>query len=132
MIIAIDFDGTCVTHEYPKVGKKIDAERVLKRLIEAGHQLVLFTMRSGDELKEAVEWFKDNDIKLFGINETPGQKSWTTSPKVYAKLYIDDASLACPLIIDTKQSKRPFVDWKEVEKWLENNGYLQKDDKEEK
>ena len=46
MIIAIDFDGTCVTHEFPKVGKDINAVPVLKALVENGHQLVLFTMRS--------------------------------------------------------------------------------------
>ena len=46
MIIAIDFDGTCVTHEFPSVGKSIGAEKVLKRLVDNGHQLILFTMRS--------------------------------------------------------------------------------------
>lgn len=25
MIIAVDFDGTCVTHEFPRVGKEIGA-----------------------------------------------------------------------------------------------------------
>jgi hydroxymethylpyrimidine pyrophosphatase-like HAD family hydrolase len=46
MIIAIDFDGTCVTHEYPKVGREIGASKVLKELVDSGHQLILFTMRS--------------------------------------------------------------------------------------
>lgn len=30
MIIAVDFDGTCVTHEFPYVGKEIGAAEVLK------------------------------------------------------------------------------------------------------
>ena len=46
MTINIDFDGTCVTHEFPSVGKSIGAEKVLKRLVDNGHQLILFTMRS--------------------------------------------------------------------------------------
>ena len=46
MEIAIDFDGTCTTHEFPKIGKDIGAVRVLKRLINNGHNLILFTMRS--------------------------------------------------------------------------------------
>ena len=46
MFIAIDFDGTCVTHDYPEVGKDIGAVPVLKRLIDAGHKLILHTMRS--------------------------------------------------------------------------------------
>jgi hypothetical protein len=45
MIIAIDFDGTCVTHEYSKIGKDIGAVPVLKALVENRHQLILFTMR---------------------------------------------------------------------------------------
>ena len=46
MIIAIDFDGTCVTHEFPKIGKDIGAIPVLKELTNKGHKLILFTMRS--------------------------------------------------------------------------------------
>ena len=30
MDIIIDFDGTCVTHEFPNIGKDIGAEKVLK------------------------------------------------------------------------------------------------------
>jgi hypothetical protein len=56
MIIAIDFDGTCVTHEYPYIGKDIGAVPVLKELVSSGHQLILFTMRSGKELNDAI-WY---------------------------------------------------------------------------
>lgn len=117
MYIAVDFDGTCVTHEYPNVGRDIRAVPVLKKLVDAGHKLILNTMRSGDELEDAIQWFIDNDIPLFGINENPTQKSWTESPKVYAHIYIDDAALGCPLKTN-RNSTRPFVDWKEVEKLL--------------
>lgn len=46
MIIAVDFDGTCVTHEFPRVGVEIGAAEVLKELTDKGHQIILFTMRS--------------------------------------------------------------------------------------
>ena len=46
MVIAVDFDGTCVTHEFPKVGKDIGAVPVLKKLVEKGHKIILYTMRS--------------------------------------------------------------------------------------
>ena len=118
MYIAVDFDGTCVTHEYPNVGKDIGAVPVLKKLIDAGHKIILNTMRSGNELADAIQWFIDNNIPLFGINENPTQKTWTASPKVYAHLYIDDAALGCPLISNIFITKRPFVDWIEVEKQL--------------
>jgi hypothetical protein len=111
MKIAVDFDGTCVTHEYPHVGKDIGAVPVLKSLAAKGHHLILNTMRSGKELQDAVDWFKTNDIPLYGVNESPCQKEWTQSPKVFANLYIDDAALGCPLIFDSSKSERAFVDW---------------------
>ena len=116
MVIAVDFDGTCVTHEYPNVGKNIGAEIVLKALTDEGHDLILYTMRdhpadSGvqDPLQEAIDWFSQNDIPLFGVNENPTQKNWTTSPKPYANLYIDDAALGMLTIM--LSGGRPFVDW---------------------
>jgi hypothetical protein len=114
MIIAIDFDGTCVKHAYPKIGEDIGAIPVLKKMVKDGHQLVLNTMRSGDLLDEAVKWFEDNDIKLSGVNHTPGQSTWTTSPKIYAQVYIDDAALGCPTVMD--EQGRIFVDWRIVAK----------------
>jgi hypothetical protein len=119
MYIAVDFDGTCVTHEYPNIGKDIGAVPVLKKLTDCGHKIILNTMRSGDKLKEAMQWFTDNNIPLYGANENPTQKSWTESPKVFANLYIDDAALGCPLIFDHAVSSRPFVNWVMVEEILE-------------
>lgn len=123
MIIAIDFDGTCVSHEYPKVGNDVpNCVNVLKKLIECNHKLMLWTMR-GDKphegvntLKDAVNWFKNRDIELWGINENPEQKEkkWSNSNKQYAQLYIDDAALGCPLSYPG-ENPRPYVDWYKVE-----------------
>ena len=124
MYIAIDFDGTCVTHDYPRIGKEIGATEVLKRLIEAGHKLILNTMRSDKELQDAVNWFKKNGIELYGVNENPTQKRWTNSPKVYAHMYIDDAALGCPLINAPELSNRPFVDWDSIDRQLIQRGII--------
>lgn len=121
MKIGIDFDGTCVTHEYPKIGKDIGAVLVLKKLTAAGHKLILNTMRCGKELQDAVNWFSNNDIPLYGVNEDPGQKEWTQSPKVFANIYIDDAALGCPLIWTKDKNDRPFVDWEKVDELFANN-----------
>jgi hypothetical protein len=134
MYIGIDFDGTCVTHEFPRIGKDIGAVPVLKKLVAGGDKLILFTMRSDrrelknehfevirpaeNYLSEAVEWFKTNGIELYGIQINPTQKEWTDSPKAYCNIYIDDASLGCPLKYNEELSSRPFVDWKEVEALL--------------
>lgn len=139
MTIAIDFDGTCVTHSFPDLGVDIGAQDVLRQLVGNGHQLILWTMRcdnqieqqfgnykmhGGDFLAQAVKWFEDNDIPLFGIQRNPTQDSWTTSPKAYAQLYIDDAALGCPLKFVSTLSSRPFVDWAEVEKTLIQKGLI--------
>lgn len=138
MIIGIDFDGTCVTHEFPSIGKDVGAVPVLRELVRQGHRLVLFTMRSdikvpisvdknihcvgGSYLSEALGWFRMNGIELWGIQSNPEQHSWTTSPKAYCNLYIDDAGLGCPLRYDLSVSERPFVNWDMVVDLLEDWG----------
>ena len=77
--IVLDFDGTCVKHAYPDVGKDIGAEPVLKRLVANGCNLILSTMRSRnsegvDTLQPALDWFSKRGIPLYGINENPTQK----------------------------------------------------------
>ena len=124
MIIAVDFDGTCVTHEYPMVGKNIGAVSVLQQIVNKGHKLILYTMRSGIQLEDAINWFKENNIELWGINTNPEQTSWTTSPKCYAQIYIDDAAIGSPLIYHGKETIRPYIDWKEVMRILKGNGVL--------
>ena len=124
MNIGIDFDGTCVTHEYPRIGKDINAVPILSALVERGHNLILITMRSGKELKEAVKWFKENNIDLYSINSNPTQRKWTKSPKIYAHLYIDDAGLGVPLIYNPEYSTRPYVDWDAAYKILKEKGIL--------
>lgn len=121
-IIAVDFDGTCVTHEYPKIGREIGAAPVLHELVKRGCKLILWTMRSdggqhGDMLTAAVKWFEGHGIPLFGIQRNPEQDSWTTSPKAYANLYIDDAAFGAPLCPGLK-GERPFIDWSVVRSQL--------------
>ena len=118
MIIGIDFDGTCVTHEYPSIGEDIGAVDTLRELANSGHQLILWTMRSGYTLEHAIKWFECYGIPLYGIQENPTQKKWTDSPKAYCQLYIDDAALGCPLKWDETKSGRPFVDWQAVREML--------------
>ena len=120
MIIAVDFDGTVVTHEFPNVGDDVGAVDVLKRLVACGHKLILWTMRSGGYLIEARAWFERNNIPLWGINKNPEQHEWTASPKAYAELFIDDAALNVPLIYPDKG--RPYVDWFSVEHLLREKG----------
>jgi len=122
-IIGVDFDGTCVTHEYPKVGVDIGAQEVLKDLVKANHKLILWTIRDGKYLKDATDWFNRNNIPLFGVNKNPDQ-NWSASPKAYCNLYLDDAALGVPLI---HLYSRPHVNWKKVRTLLVRYGYLKED-----
>ena len=140
MDICIDFDGTCVTHEFPRIGEDIGAVPVLKELVAAGHKLILFTMRSDRKTKkkvegeivvveenfltDAVNWFAENGIALYGVQKNPKQRFWTSSPKAYGHLYIDDAALGCPLILDDPNSDRPYVDWPRIREILVESGIL--------
>jgi len=130
MVIGIDFDGTCVSNNFPEIGKDIGAVPVLKELVDKGHELVLFTLRSnvlndnnaflpqGNYLDDAVNWFKNKGIDLYGIQRNPTQDDWTSSPKADCQLFIDDAALGCPLITNYDISNLPFVDWNEVKRYL--------------
>lgn len=124
MVLVIDFDGTVVTHTYPFIGRDIGSVPVLKKIVENGHQLILFTMRSGKTLDDAIKWFRINEIPLYGIQKNPTQSEWTDSPKAYGQLIIDDAALGCPLLVDNKISDRPFVDWLVVEDKLKEMGVI--------
>ena len=90
MIIAIDFDGTIVEHKYPKIGKEIPfAIATLKHLQQDGHKLILWTVREGDLLDEAVEFFAvnsnypDEDVDAGAIR----------SRKLKADMFIDDRNV---------------------------------------
>jgi hypothetical protein len=145
--ICVDFDGTCVTHEFPKVGRNIGAQEVLKELVANGHKLILFTMRSdivnptgednelhlesGNYLSDALGWFHLYEIPLYGVQVNPTQHTWTTSPKAYAQLYIDDAALGCPLLYGNFDDEgnggyfeRPHADWKTIREKLIAQGII--------
>jgi len=109
--ICIDFDGTIVDHDYPDIGKPVlYAIKYIKEFQKLGAKIILFTMRSGEPLNEAVDYLKECGIELFGVNINPTQKNWTSSPKAYGNLYIDDAAFGCP-IIKYAHLKQPCVDW---------------------
>jgi hypothetical protein len=77
-------------------------------------------MRSGLRLEAAVRWFRDRKIELWAVNRNPEQEQWTSSPKVYADIYIDDSALGCPLIF-LEGVRRPVVNWSKVRQLLESD-----------
>ena len=128
LVIAVDFNGTCVTYAYPDAtGEDIGAVPVLKRLIAEGHSLVLMSgiEREGEfELPivkerwdDMMKWIEDNELTFVGINCNPLEKY--RSKKLTADIYIDDHCLGIPTKFDQTISNRPFVDWDGCEQLLE-------------
>ena len=98
MIIAVDFDGTIVEHEYPKIGKeKIFATETLRQLINGGHRLIPWTVREGELLDEAVEWCRQRGVEFYAVNkdfpEENISKNEQFSRKIKADVWIDDLNV---------------------------------------
>lgn len=94
--IAVDFDGTIVDHEYPAIGKeKLFAFRTLKELEKRGARLILWTIRTGKELDEAVEFCRNNGIEFYAVNRNYPEEIFTdeVSRKINADLFIDDKNV---------------------------------------
>lgn len=130
-LLGVDFDGTVVSHMFPHIGTEVpDAVRVLKRVLEAGHEIVLWTCREDEPehdnkrnyLTQAVQWMYESGLKLRSVNENTEHDDFRLPTgqrrKVYADFYVDDRAVGCPL--------RPngTVDWIAVEKILEKAGWF--------
>lgn len=115
LYVAVDFDGTIVDNRFPEIGDPVPgAIETLISLKERGAVLILWTMRSdgqehGDVLADALEYCRENGVEFDFANEHP--QDWTTSPKAYAHVYVDDAAAGCPLIDNPKPNGRQMVDW---------------------
>jgi hypothetical protein len=122
-LIAIDFDGTTVMHDFPYIGEEVPhAIEVLKKLQSAGHDFILYTMRSNNLVDEAEEWLRNRGIFVSYVNCNPEME--TGSRKCYAHAYVDDHGIGTPLIYDPDIHKKPFVNWLAVEKLFIERGYL--------
>lgn len=98
MIIAVDFDGTIVTHEYPKIGKEIPfATQTLKMLAKDGHRLILWTVREGRLLEEAVKWCNERGVNFYAVNKDYPEEELDNnnhySRKLKADIWIDDRNV---------------------------------------
>ena len=98
MVIAEDFDGTIVEHRYPEIGNEIPfATETLKMLIADHHKLILWSVREGKLLDEAVEWCRERGVEFYAVNrDYPEERKDANqhfSRKLKADLFIDDRNL---------------------------------------
>ncbi|MBR2497654.1 MAG: hypothetical protein IKB63_04820, partial [Parabacteroides sp.] len=98
MVIAIDFDGTIVKHRYPAIGEELPfAIETLKRLQKEGHKLILWSVREGRLLEEAVSFCRERGLEFYAVNrdypEEEKERNNHFSRKLKADLFIDDRNL---------------------------------------
>lgn len=99
MIIAVDFDGTIVEHKYPEIGDEVPfATDTLKALIADHHKLILWSVREGKLLDDAVEWCRKRGVEFYAVNrdypEENGKDSNNHySRKLKADMFIDDRNV---------------------------------------
>ena len=98
MTIAIDFDGTIVEDRYPEIGaEKPFATETLRLLIKDRHKLILWSVREGDTLNDAIEWCKKRGVEFYAVNkdypEEEAEKNNHFSRKIKADIFIDDRNI---------------------------------------
>lgn len=102
MIIAVDFDGTIVEHRYPQIGRERPFAVATLRQMQHDDpdlKLILWTVREGELLKQAVDWCAERGLTFFAVNSNyPEELPSATAAnqgcrKVSADLYIDDRTL---------------------------------------
>jgi len=98
MTIAVDFDGTIVEHRYPEIGEEIPfAIDTLKMLIKDHHRLILWSVREGKLLEDAVNWCKERGVEFYAVNRDYPEETLDNnqhfSRKLKVDLWIDDRNI---------------------------------------
>lgn len=97
MKISVDFDGTIVEHRYPEIGKEmLFAFETLKAFQKKGHLLILWTIRTGKELDDAVEYCRKNGVEFYAVNKNYPEEIFEegeVSRKINAEVFIDDRNV---------------------------------------
>jgi len=110
MIIAVDFDGTIVEHRYPDIGReKPFAIETLKKLTEEQHRLILWTVRKGKLLQEAVDFCRTRGLDFYAVNRNFPEENEPEERKLRADLWIDDRNLG------------GLPDWGTIYRMIRNN-----------
>lgn len=98
MTIAVDFDGTIVEHRYPEIGEELPfATETLKMLIADHHKLILWSVREGKLLDDAVNWCRERGVEFYAVNrdypEEQKENNNHYSRKLKVDMFIDDLNI---------------------------------------
>jgi len=128
----LDFDGTCVEHDYPRMGRcNFGCIEVIRKIQDAGHDVFLNSYRadlSMDDLLKATNWFhwserfsKNKNIELLPLTGVLNKKinpymRWDWSEmKEEQTIFIDDITPLIPLK-KAAMVNNMMVDWDALDK----------------
>ena len=88
IILALDFDDTI--YDWKNSGYDCDyVAELVKRCVKTLHaKVILFTCREGDHLNFAVEYCKEKEISLYGVNRNPDHPPTISKP--FYNILLDD------------------------------------------
>ncbi len=113
MIIAVDFDGTLHTGEWPSIGEPMPwAVDTMRRLKADGHYLIIWSCREGREQTAMINWLLAHGFPFDRINDHHPDsiaKYGGDARKVFSDLYIDDKQLG------------GLPDWAEIYRTINNH-----------
>ena len=119
MVVAVDFDGTIVEHRYPSIGREIPfAIDTLKKLSSERHKLILWSVREGKLLDEAVAFCRERGLEFYAVNRDYPEEEENLnnhfSRKLKADVFIDDRNLGglpdWGVIYEMVKEKKTFAD----------------------
>lgn len=96
MVIAVDFDGTIVENCHPQIGApKIFAFETLREMAKERHLLILWTTRTGEHLREAVEFCASHGVQFYAVNSSFPEEKYdgTSSRKINCEMFISHKNL---------------------------------------
>ena len=114
-IYAIDFDNTIALTDFPEILSQIQpVMSFIKRLQRHGDKWILWTMREGKALEDAVAWCNSYGLFPDAVNDNLPEmrEKWGNNPrKVFADIYIDDhnaGGVFLPRIADEEGEHTPM------------------------
>lgn len=107
---AIDLHGTCFPSTYSQGGYQFINEQCRKTLQLLSSlpetKIILWSGCYPDEQQSIINFFEDNDIRVFAFNENPAEKN-TKSGCFDQKFYFS-------IVVDDKAGFDPEQDWESI------------------
>ncbi len=107
--IVLDIDGTVFYHRYPFLGKPLPGWEYIREWANDGATINISTMRHGKVLQDALDGLDKLGIKYSGVQRDMDQHLWTTSPKCYGHIIVDDIACGIPVAPDPEDPDREYV-----------------------